>query len=456
MGGFKESSVFANRPCRICPVKRSEIDSIEQHERACNLRDYASYKVHLSKVVDAELTKQQRTAYSVENGIVRPSAFGSLSYFDLTKCLPHDVMHVFFEGALNLETQLLLHQIVVIDGIIDLDTINSKIGNLKLKSDRKFTKPPKLRLDEIEAHKKLSFSSSQMLCISIVLSLVLSEYVSCSENRYYANYMLLIRTSAALMCYSFTEDDLMILQFDIFCHNTAFVTLYPNKNRDFAAITPKLHSLIHLPQQIRLFGPPRYYWCFRYESKNAPLKKIMRRVCNFHNVPFTMANQTQKLMGLDVRSDGEAGDFYGVLDSNVKIILLKQKKTIPPHCASAMKDANIANAGKYCKFAQSFKISGRIFGTGSVFLRSLPTNEELPNFWRISDIVVADDDEIVVLFEELFTVLFDLDSFSYVLTPLNTFTALHMPCPTFEFNVPLHSFVICNQIHVVPLYYRIW
>ena len=82
MGGFKESAVFANKPCRICLVKRSEIDKIEQHERDCILRDQVTYKVHLSQVVDTESTLQQRTAFSVDYGIVGPSPFGELSYFD--------------------------------------------------------------------------------------------------------------------------------------------------------------------------------------------------------------------------------------------------------------------------------------------------------------------------------------------------------------------------------------
>ena len=94
--------------------------------------------------------------------------------------------------------------------------------------------------------------------------------------------------------------------------------------------------------------------------------------------------------------------------------------------------------------------------TGSTFLRNMLTNDLLPVFWRISDILVGEDEQIVVVFEELFTVIFDADSFSFIVTPLNTFKALHLPCPTFEFPVPLHSFVNYNNLHVIPQYYRIW
>ena len=87
-------------------------------------------------------------------------------------------------------------------------------------------------------------------------------------------------------------------------HNKVYLKLYPNQS-----ITPKLHALLHLVDQIRLFGPLRYSWCFRYESKNAPFKKIMRLNCNFKNIPYSMASHHQKLVGLNVRVSGE-GDFF--------------------------------------------------------------------------------------------------------------------------------------------------
>jgi hypothetical protein len=49
-------------------------------------------------------------------------------------------------------------------------------------------------------------------------------------------------------------------------HNRNHVLLYPKDVDSVSkAITPKLHTLLHFPSQIRLFGPPRYSWCFRYE-----------------------------------------------------------------------------------------------------------------------------------------------------------------------------------------------
>ena len=91
-------------------------------------------------------------------------------------------------------------------------------------------------------------------------------------------FLLILDIAASLKCYLFTEYDLAILSTKIANHNKNYVELYA------AGFTPKIHSLLHLPNQIRLFGPLRYSWCYRYESKHAPLKKIVRR--NWISVMF--------------------------------------------------------------------------------------------------------------------------------------------------------------------------
>ena len=154
------------------------------------------------------------------------------------------------------------------------------------------------------------------------LPLVMGEFVS-SDNPYYANFLLLLEIVTSLQCYSFSEEQLIILQKNIEIHNINHVLLYPknpsnimsdNNVHHANSITPKFHSLIHFITQIIQFGAPRYSWCFRYESKNAPFKKIMRRNCNYHNVPWSMASHHQKLVGLDITTDGESYYFRKIDD----------------------------------------------------------------------------------------------------------------------------------------------
>jgi len=41
-------------------------------------------------------------------------------------------------------------------------------------------------------------------------------------------------------------------------------------------LKPKHHFLIHYPSIIEQSGPPRNYWCFRFEGKHKELKIYAR------------------------------------------------------------------------------------------------------------------------------------------------------------------------------------
>ena len=320
VGGFKEGVGFARLPCRSCMIVRTDLETIH-HESDCILRNNIIYGQQVLEIENAaEISQAAKDTVSINYGINRRSPFDRLGYFDSTKCFMHDLMHVIPEGVLNHCSALLLRHLIL-DPVIklSLNDVNRKISTLK--SDREFTVSPQIRLNEILELKKLSFSSSEMMSFSMCLPIVLADFVSI-DNPYFANYLLLLEIISSLQCYSFQDKDLVLLATNIEMHNRNHVLLYPtNVDSASKAITPKLHTLIHFPSQIRLFGPPRYSWCFRYESKNARFKKVMRRNCNFRNVPYTFATSHQKLMSLDIKQDGQ-GTF---LSSNLETFTVHVK-----------------------------------------------------------------------------------------------------------------------------------
>jgi hypothetical protein len=131
---------------------------------------------------------------------------------------------------------------------------------------------------------KLSYSASEMSSLSIMITLSLAKYVTCDESPHNKKYILLLRICASLQRYTSTEDQLKLTQLDKESQNSAFKVLFPKISG--YSITPKLHYLLHFISQIRLHGPPQYLSCYRYESKNSPQKKVMRRICNYKNVEF--------------------------------------------------------------------------------------------------------------------------------------------------------------------------
>jgi hypothetical protein len=90
----------------------------------------------------------------------------------------------------------------------------------------------------------------------------------------------------------------------LFLFLESFSTLYPSKflylycwTLSFlvkdASITPKMHHLLHLPEQILRFGPLRLTWCMRFESKNKEMKGYVSRCNCAKNVPFTASIKHQ-------------------------------------------------------------------------------------------------------------------------------------------------------------------
>lgn len=254
MAGFKEGVGFAKSPCRTCTIHRDNLETIHC-EIDCILRDKLSHEKQVLELEIVDQTQAARDDLSCQYSVNRRCPFSVLRYFYPTKCFMHDLMHIFYEGILNLVTALLLRVLILDDSIkLNIETVNYNISTLK--SGREFTSPPPFRKNEILELKKLSFSSSEMSSAAMCLVIVLGEFVS-SENPYYANFLLLLEIMTSLQSYSFTEKQLAVLQKNIEIHNKNHVLLYP-KPTDSAgkAITPKLHTLLHFPSQIKQFGPP--------------------------------------------------------------------------------------------------------------------------------------------------------------------------------------------------------
>ena len=68
-----------------------------------------------------------------------------------------------------------------------------------------------------------------------------------------------------------------------------FIVLYPDVNP-----TPKMHFLIHLPNQMKEFGPPRLAACHRMEAKNFESKE--HNFKNFRNICKSVSYRQENKM----------------------------------------------------------------------------------------------------------------------------------------------------------------
>ena len=139
-GGFKEGVGFVKLPCRNCFIdRRVNFESIHL-ENLREMRDKTSHASQVDEIENAP-TMAARDVLSSNYGVNGGCSLASLSYFDPTKCLMQDLMHVAFEGVLNDSCCLILRHLILDPNIkLDLETVNCDIANLK--SDREFTVPP--------------------------------------------------------------------------------------------------------------------------------------------------------------------------------------------------------------------------------------------------------------------------------------------------------------------------
>ena len=155
MGGFKESVGAAVSPCRICEIQRSPKNgplwNSIHHEIDCTLRNKESHRPTLARLAVEGLSVADRKWLSKTTGVNGPSCLSVLSYIDETKIFVHDLMHLLYEGVVNLELAHMLRKLIS-DYALDLDNLNSCIKHIR--SDRELSSPPAIRSNELLELKK--------------------------------------------------------------------------------------------------------------------------------------------------------------------------------------------------------------------------------------------------------------------------------------------------------------
>ncbi|CAF4003036.1 unnamed protein product, partial [Adineta steineri] len=90
-----------------------------------------------------------------------------------------------------------------------------------------------------------------------------------------------------------------------------FHSLMIERSPDY--VTAKVHFITHYSELIKRDGPPRNYWCQRFEGKHLYFKRLARRSCSSKNVPFTLAKRHQLRLALLLSYD----NFYNLIDKLV-------------------------------------------------------------------------------------------------------------------------------------------
>ena len=276
-GGFKESFSFARRFYRSCLTNKEYSQSHFRSDQF-TLRDKHSHEQHCS-----QLSGPNRLNISVEYVVNRQSSLDSLPNFSVVEALPHDIMHNLFEGVVPYELRLLLHHFIC-KSYLTIDKINYRLRSFDFGYSEIKDKP--VLIHDVT---KIRQTASQMWLLVRILPILLGDLVPRDDSNWQCFSKLL---NICEMCVSpeISTDTVAYLEILIEEHHEQFSRLYQNQS-----IIPKMHFMVHFPQQIIKYGPLVHSWTMRHEAKLRVIKRAAK-VSNFKNVFQTVTKRHQHLL----------------------------------------------------------------------------------------------------------------------------------------------------------------
>ncbi|KAL1480095.1 hypothetical protein MTO96_034748 [Rhipicephalus appendiculatus] len=179
-----------------------------------------------------------------------------------------------------------------------------------------------------------------------------------------------------------------------------------------AAVTPKLHFLLHYPKYILKYGPPRRYWGMRFEAKHSYFKSIASKTKNFKNICLTLATRHQLLQAYELSGN--------TLDSALETTGAKQLRVgeLPEEQQSALRKVT---EEEMVSTTTTASFSGYCYRTGDTFVHSVHDGE--PQFMQIERVLVVSG-SLVLLCKPLETVECSEHRSSYIVKVSADFVAV--------------------------------
>ncbi|KAK3924618.1 Phosphomethylpyrimidine synthase [Frankliniella fusca] len=427
LGGFKETH-FALRPCRHCMVLRTALCN-SFHEDKTLLRNIVAHNQYIKeiesytppakkrKVIAVPVTEertnddeamddlpqenptqnyQDHEDPSVNYGINQSSILALAPGFDVTKCLPIDILHTLHEGILNDLCRLLIRDLCLTQKDSSGKVISKPKYSLKFLSDffkercnfghLNVNKPSEIEKSHLSS--KLKQSAAQMY----VLGHILPFFTKDLPDEKHQLLLKLLKILDITMLFEIKEENILELEQLVVDFGTSFVAVYVNHK------TLKLHSLRHLGMLGRLFGGFRQVWCFRFEAMHRLLTSLVDVVNNMKNIELTMA--TRYILRRDTELvSGKDGTYLYDGDSFSGLQSL-QENEVDQGDLLILKSHITINKESKIMMAKTMEKNGCSWSENVVFLKS---GSAEPSFGLIKKKIYVIDDEVLFLYSNLKT-----------------------------------------------------
>ncbi len=264
IGGFKEGVGGAQKPCRTCEITSAQLSAMHCHSDVI-IRDVDEHNDRVQAL--SSLSHTARKYWSKQWGVNGKSVLSSIPHFKLTECLLHEPMQILFEGIFRLELRCMIRVFIKEKKYFDLYYLNHVIKNFEFAGTNKLDKLQPIDSKALDSNNRsLTQSAALMIVLITNLPALIGDKVA-NDDEHWENCLRLLNKTLLVMSPIVFVDTYNTLVCNISRYRIRFAELYPT-----TLCTPKLHYLIHLPEQLRKFGPLRHQWCMRYESKNGFFK----------------------------------------------------------------------------------------------------------------------------------------------------------------------------------------
>ena len=287
VGGFKESMSFAFRFCRRCMATRITSNSSfsDQH---FELRTPTAYDMQCK-----QLQGPLKEHYSKIYGINRRAKLEDIPHFSVTTCLPFDIMHDLFEGAVLYEIKALLKHCIV-NKYFTLDELNSRIHAFDYGYSEMNNKPIALEVGVTRDEVKFRQTASSSWLLARVLPLLIGDIIPLGDEAWHC-YQLLLKIVDICTAQYCNVDSIAHLHTLIEEHHFLFKATYE------LPLLPKQHFMVHYPRQILQMGPLIHSWNMRHESKLRLCKQASEHG-NFKNICYSVSMKHQRWMCLQLQA----------------------------------------------------------------------------------------------------------------------------------------------------------
>jgi len=265
-------SFSANYYCRFCKASKSEALElfVENKQLLRTINNYSN---------DINTNDFKST------GIYQESVLNQIYSFHVVTNYCVDVMHDIFEGICYYDICHVIFYYTQTVKLFSLEKLNNRKTTFHFGPIEDGNISPEITLLHLQ-NNHLKMSAREVMTFIHFFPLMIGDLIP-EDDEVWNFVIILLKIVELLLSYKFTESSIIYLEQLIKDHNFLYSQLFNDK------LKPKHHFLIHYPNIIRESGPPRHFWCFRFEGKHKEIKMYARSITSRKNITLTLAKKFQ-------------------------------------------------------------------------------------------------------------------------------------------------------------------